>query len=290
MNDIFKSLPDVLRAVTDPFSLLALIVLVLGWVAHSTVKSSQRSSPRPSSWPPLVTLAIVAISFLALAFNVIRVTSLQRPGTVTTIANKYIVQATFVAITKHKQPVTVPFRTSSGQLNVGCSDSATTSVSWNVPTGARDIHPQASWERTDNIKNQNQQVSVNGNVATATGTISGQDRQWTGNCPGGGHGELVLSGTYVIDQDASDERVVIGTLQDTVPEGGRAKFAIPVAQGAILQSCEIRVTSTSTNLLGSLTLGLRVDEKDQVWIASPPPADSKIQATISGKDLFVTVP
>lgn len=290
MNAILKSLPDILKAVTDPFSLLALIVLVLGWVAHSTVKSSQAISKNSSSWPALVTLSIVAISFLALAFNVIRVSSLQQGGTSTTTANRYTLQVTFTGVKQRKEPVTVPFRTGSGQLNVGCGDSATTSVSWNVPPGGRDIHPQASWERTDNVKNQTQQVSVSGNVATAVGTITGQDRQWTGNCPGGGHGELVLGGTYVTDQDAPDERVVLGTFQDTVPEGGQAKFEIPIIVGAILQSCDIVVTSTATNLVRSVKLGLRVGDSGQVLITTPPPTESKLKATISGKDLVITVP
>jgi hypothetical protein len=287
---MFKSLPDVLKAVTDPFSLLALIVLVLGWIAHSTIKSAQKRSEHPSSWPPLVSLSIVAVSFLALAFNVLRVSSLQKAGTTTTTGTKYTLQVTFVGAKKRREPVTVPFRTSSGQLNVGCGDSASTSASWNIPAGARDINTHASWERTDNLKGQTQQSSANGNVASAAGTIAGQDRQWTGNCPGGGHGELVLSGTYVIDQDASDERVALGTFQDTVPEGGQAKFPIPMAQGAILQSCVIRITSTSTNLVGSETLPLRTDENGQAWITTPPPTDLRIKTTISGRELVIAVP
>lgn len=290
MGDILKNLPDILKAVTDPFSLLALIVLVLGWVAHSTIKSTLGASTRPSAWPQLVTLSIVAISFLALAFNVVRVGSLQQPTISTMTGSKYSLQVTFKGVKKRKELVTVPFRTSSGQLNVGCGDSASTSVSWNVPAGAKDIHPQASWERADNIKSQTQQVSLNGNVATAVGTINGQERQWTGNCPGGGHAELILSGTYTTDQDAPDEEAIIGTFQDTVPEHGQAKFDIPISLGAVVQSCEIRVVSTTTNLVGALTLGMRVEEGGQVWITSRLPMESKLQAQISDKQLIVTVP
>jgi hypothetical protein len=290
MSGLLSGVPDILRAVTDPFSLLALIVLVLGWVAHSTIKSVYDKASQKNPLLPFIPLSIVAISGLALAFNVIRVSSLQRASGTVTSSSKYIVQATFKGVIKHKQPITVPFRTSSGQLNVGCGDSATTSVAWNVPAGSREINPQASWERTDNLKGQNQQTSVNGSVVTATGTISGQDRQWTGNCPGGGHGELVLSGTYVTDQDAPDTPVAIGTLQDTVPEHGHATFQIPAVAGAVLEECEIHITSSSTNLVGALTLGLRADAAGQVTITGPPAADSKIQAEISGKNLVVTVP
>src|SRR5258708_4534167 len=120
MGEILNSVPDVLRAVTDPFSLLALIVLVLGWVAHSTIKANYEKTRQKNPLLLLIPLSIVAVSFLALAFNVIRVSSLQRTNASITSASKYIVQATFKGVTKHKQPVTVPFRTSSGQLNVGC--------------------------------------------------------------------------------------------------------------------------------------------------------------------------
>jgi hypothetical protein len=291
MGEFLKGVPGVLRAVTDPFSLLALIVLVLGWVAQSTLRSIQAKAAQKNPTLTFIPLSIVAVAILALAFNVIRVTSLQHPTGSNSTSTRYLVQATFKGVIKHKQAVTVPFSTTSGQLNVGCGDSATTNISWNVPAGSREINAYASWERTDNLKGANQQTPpVNGMVVTATGTITGQDRQWTGNCPGGGHGELVLSGSYVVDQDAPDTPVVVGTFQNTVPEGGQASFPIPAEQGTVLQQCELRVTSTSTNLVGSLTLDLRADEAGGVTISSPPVLDSKIHADISDKKLVVTVP
>jgi hypothetical protein len=290
MTEILKAVPDILRAVTDPFSLLALIVLVLGAVAHTTLKSVQAKAALKNPVLTFIPLSIVAVSALALAFNVIRVNSLQHATGTVTSSSVYIVQATFKGVIKHKQSVTVPFSTSSGQLNVGCGDSATTSVTWVVPTGSTQINPQASWQRTDNLKGQNQRATVEGNVAKATGTITGQDRQWTGNCPGGGHGELVLSGTYAIDQDAPDTATTIGTLQDTVPEHGQATFQIPATKGAVLQGCELHITSTSTNLVGNLTLGLSAGAGGQVTITKSEPADSKIQAQISGDNLVVTLP
>jgi hypothetical protein len=290
MSEILKGVPDILRAVTDPFSLLALIVLVLGAVAHSTIKSVQAKAALKSPLLTFIPLSIVAVSVLALAFNVVRVTSLQRASGTVTSSSKYIVQATFKGVIKHKQSVTVPFSTSSGQLNVGCGDSAKTSVTWVVPAGSTLINPQASWQRTDNLKGQNQQATVEGNVAKATGTITGQDRQWTGNCPGGGHGELVLSGTYVINQDAPDTTTTIGTLQDTLPEHGHATFKIPATEGVVLQQCELHITSTSTNLVGNLTLSLSAGAAGQVAVTKSDPPASKIQAQVSGNNLVVTLP
>ena len=281
---------DILRAVTDPFSLLALIVLVLGWIGYSSIKSTQSRSKNPAPWPPLIALSIIAVSFVALGFNVIRVTSLRKPDQQTQSGDKYTLQITLTGVRRHTEPATIQFRTSSGQLNVGCGDSASTSVSWSIPLGAREIHPQAMWANTDNVKSQSQQASVQGNMAVASGAISGQDRQWTGNCPGGGHGELVLSGTYVIDQATPDERVDIATLQGTVSAGGEVRFDIKPIDGATLTTCEIRATHTATNTWSLVSLKVR-DDGNEIMITAPPDTpNAPIKARFEGRQLVVKVP
>ena len=146
------------------------------------------------------------------------------------------------------------------------------------------------WANTDNIKGQSQQASVQGNMAVATGTISGQDRQWTGNCPGGGHGELVLSGTYVVDQATPDERVDIATLQGPVSAGGEGKFDIKPINGATLTTCGIRATHTATNTWSLVSLKVRDDGNEIVVIGPPDPPNALIKARFEGRQLIVTVP
>src|SRR5260370_14938790 len=105
MGEILKAVPDILRAVTDPFSLLALMVLVLGAVAHSTLKSVQAKAALKNPVLTFIPLSIVAVSALAFAFNVVRVNSLQHATGTVTSSSVYIVQATFKGVIKHKQSV-----------------------------------------------------------------------------------------------------------------------------------------------------------------------------------------
>jgi hypothetical protein len=293
MNEL-KNAPEILKAVTDPFSLLALMVLVLGFVAYPIIKAGKAAHKTSTS--PLVALLIVTTAFLALAFNVIRVTALQKPSSVSRSGDKFIVQATFLGTKKRKEIIIVPFRNSSGQLNVGCGESATTSVSWNVPAGALEPpNARASWEVTDNLKSQDQRVSVQGDSASgyiviATGTIGGQDRQWTGNCPGGGHGQLVLSGEYRSDQEAPDEQVRIGESLANISKGEDAVFDIPSSPGVAPSVCKVLVTSSTTNFVGPLNLKFSAGQTGQLTIAEYTPPESKIEARVADGKLMIRIP
>src|SRR5258707_4043092 len=66
----------IIKAVTDPFSLLALIVLVLGLIATKWV-------PRKTdckAGPQIVALSILVISLLAIALNIMRYINTAKPG------------------------------------------------------------------------------------------------------------------------------------------------------------------------------------------------------------------
>lgn len=289
MTDLLKNLPEILKAVTDPFSLLALMVLVLGFIGYSVIKGSKPS--RQSVLPaPVIALSIIALSFVALAFNVLRVTALQsKVSSQNTVVGKYNVQVTFRGKKVRPQPTTVPFRTSSGQLNVGCAESAGTTVSWSLPASAREVNVTASWENTDNVQNQSQQAVVTGNVATASGSIRGRDREWLGNCPGGGHGQLVLRGTYVVDQGGPEEEVVLKTYQDLIAPGGSVHAAIPTASDVSPSSCEI--TTANAKERSKLTLALqRSPDNEFVMSESHRDGTLDVRTRIQGGDLVITLP
>jgi hypothetical protein len=289
MTELLKSLPEILKAVTDPFSLLALMVLVLGFIGHATIKKNETKSEKGILPGPVIALSIIALSFVALAFNILRVNALQKGITPNTIVDKYSVQVTFRGKRVHLQPTTVPFRTSSGQLNVGCEDSASTTVSWNLPEGAREANVSASWEATDNIQNQAQQAVVSGNVATATGAIRGRDRQWTGNCPSGGHGQLVLKGSYVIDQGGPEEEVVLRTYQDLLPPGGSVRVPIPSESGTSPSSCGIAAANDKNRM--KLTLTFQRNSDGQLVIADTRREGTlKLSPSIQSGDLVISLP
>jgi len=288
MTELIKSLPEILKAVTDPFSLLALMVLVLGFIGYSVIRTSTIKSRQSALPGPVIALSIVAVSFLALAFNILRVTALQSGTTPNSISDKYTVQVVFSGKKAHAVATTVPFRTSSGQLNVGCGESASTTVSWNLPQGAREASVSASWENTDNIQNQSQQAMVSGNVATATGVVRGRDREWLGNCPGGGHGQLVLHGSYVIDQGGPEEDVVLKNYQDLLPPGGTVRIPIPLNSDVFPSLCKITAANAKNQF--TMTITFRRDPNGQVAIAEIDRQQAGLDAAIQGGDLVLTLP
>jgi hypothetical protein len=271
MSKVIENLPNVLKAVTDTYSLLALMVVVLGFVAYSTMRSS-KASHMSKSWPLLVSQSIVTVALLALGLNVVRVTSGSRNDNANTLKDKYNLQATFKGVQKHSEPTQVAFRTSSGQLNVGCGDNATTSVSWNLPPNARLVNASAAWENTDNLRGQSQQAGVQGTTAIATGVISGRDREWTGNCPGGGHGELVLSGTYIIDKENGENTVSIGQFQKIVDANSTVLIPVPTSEGVAPSSLVVRASSVTQSSPGThapsrcskLSLPLSIDGSGKI--------------------------
>jgi hypothetical protein len=94
----------------------------------------------------------------------------------------------------------VPFSQSSGQVNVGCDETRPVQVIFNLPTGATFLDkPVANWRNTVNLSSETANSIVSGAQIVGQGQIRGMSSQQIAffrNCPGGGHGELVLSGMY----------------------------------------------------------------------------------------------
>jgi hypothetical protein len=65
----------IIKAVTDPFSLLALIVLVLGLIATKWVPRKQDGK----AGPHIVALSILVVSLLAIALNIMRYINTASP-------------------------------------------------------------------------------------------------------------------------------------------------------------------------------------------------------------------
>lgn len=101
------------------------------------------------------------------------------------------------ALAPEPRETSASFRETSAQVNVGCGDTAAGSVSAALPDGAFQIQPHCEWVDTDdNLKSATCETSIMGSMVKATGTIVGLDRNFFGDCRGGGHGKLQVSGTY----------------------------------------------------------------------------------------------
>jgi hypothetical protein len=227
----------ILKAVTDPFSLLALIVLVLGLIATKWVPRKQDGKMGPH----LVALSILVISLLAIALNVTRYINISKVEAAP-MQRPLSIGINITSDKKTTVPVVVPFQVGGGQVSFGCGDSAHPAVTYTVPNGARDVTAQAEWRNTDHAKGQTQVATIAGQMVIASGEITGQDRNWVGKCPGIGRGELVLKGTYTIDQEKEPVRVV-NTVAGFIAAGKEETFVIPGVAGSSATQCQIVVSS-----------------------------------------------
>jgi hypothetical protein len=229
----------IIKAVTDPFSLLALIVLVLGLIAT-------KWAPRKADgkvWPRMVALGILVISLLAIALNIMRYINTGKPSAQAD-PRPLSITINITSDKKTMKPTVVPFQVGGGQVSFGCGDSAHPAVTYVVPNGARDVTAAAEWQNTDHAKGQTQFATVAGQTVIASGTITGQDRNWAGKCPGTGRGELVLKGTYTIDQEKEPVQVV-NTVAGFISAGKEETFVIPGVAGSSATRCRIVVSSTA---------------------------------------------
>lgn len=92
----------------------------------------------------------------------------------------------------HFDSVIVNLEKRGDPVTVGCEQKADSSVSYSPDADSKVISHSAHWTDLDNIKSHSAQSDVVGTQILAAGFIVGLDRQ-VFNCPGGGHGTLVLA-------------------------------------------------------------------------------------------------
>jgi len=232
LAEVIKALPH------EPLAFYSLVFLILGFISYRLVEKLPKPTPAEVV---AVILAIILLGFSGVALAIIRAGN--KVSAQTEEHNKppnYTAVMKFTGERRILHPTQVAFRNSSGQVNFGCGESKPVSSAWNAPPGAEQINASASWVNTDNVKSQDQHVTIAGNTATATGVISGRDREWTGNCPGGGHGELVVQGSYQLLQPTAAEPfefVQSGSVSKDKP----LVIPLPTEQGLQIQGCETTV-------------------------------------------------
>jgi hypothetical protein len=85
---------------------------------------------------------------------------------------------------------------SSAYTSVGCGTGSSASARFTIPAKAYDVQTSCQWVNTDKLKTQSCSAARDGTSLVATGSITGLDKDWLGNCPGGGHGVLALKVIY----------------------------------------------------------------------------------------------
>jgi hypothetical protein len=190
-------------------------------------------------------MSILAVSLLAIALNVMRYINTAKTGTAVAddIAQRPLaIMINITASQKTLRPTVVPFEVGGGQVQFGCGESAHPAVTYNVPRGARDVAARAVWRNADHAKEQSESATIAGQMVVASGSITGVDRNWVGKCVGVGHGELVLKGTYTIDQEG-DPVQVVNTVAGFIAASKEQTFVIPGVAGSSASHCQIVVSS-----------------------------------------------
>lgn len=251
---------EIIRAVgNEPLGFYSLVFLILGAICLALVNKLGKPKPRDIA----VILAIIMLGFSGVALAIVRANNdLSRQREEQQKPPIYAVLLKFTGIRSSMEPATIEFRNSSGQVNFGCGETKSASVSWTVPAGAEQINASSYWDKTDNVKSQDQRVEPGTTIAT--GSITGRDRDWLGNCPGGGHGELVVTGSYRIMQPTPGkpfELLQSGNVSTTTPyiaplpveqhlqiSSVEAIFLSDISGPIVLKAESVPTTGSSTTL------------------------------------------
>jgi hypothetical protein len=142
-------------------------------------------------------------------------------------SDQYTVLVHYAGVRRTTASSTVPFQASSGQINFGCGQSLPVTVNFSMPPGATLLSQSLGWVNVNNSNaTSTSPVSVQGNIVAGAGVITGLNYQefpfGVRNCPGGGHGALVLSGSYKVDQVSEQE------IKGDLPQGKLTNVQHPV--------------------------------------------------------------
>lgn len=198
---------------------------------------------------------------------------------------KFDVHVTLMGVRRPTPQPRVAFRVSSGQLNVGCGDTVGTSARWPLPVGASEVQTIASWQHTDNLKTYTQQADVEGDSAVAKGSITGRDKEMF-NCPGGGHGELVLEGSYQAAPSSSGPEV-IKVVHDELAIGQQLLVSVPIDKTITPTSGDLKAVAKSGTVQAKISFAF--DTQGKLQISGIEPAGGRVQASLKENILTVAI-
>ncbi len=159
---------------------------------------------------------------------------------------------------------TVPFQASSGQVNFGCEQTVTAKTTWQIPPGATvEGEVKVEWANVDNARARSAGTVIGPATVVGEGTITGLELQRIPlgimpaltNCPGGGHGELVLSGMYV--PRTTGEQPYQQTLTGAISANARGPQSVRLTlPGKDVTISTVTVTMTGEGATDTATLTL----------------------------------
>jgi hypothetical protein len=173
----------------------------------------------------------------------------------------YEITADFAGTQTTTTSQAVPFSASGGYTSVGCEETKSGSAQFTAPANATQVNPTAVWANTDKLGSQSQTAAATGLTANATGTIRGQNKNWVGNCDGGGHGELVVKGTYNIPVTTT----ATYTQSSTVTAASDSSIVVPSGDGVKLNIISVKIhRKACPNLFDEATFSVPDDPNRNV--------------------------
>lgn len=136
------------------------------------------------------------------------------------------------------------FDNASAQVNFGCGESRSALATWTVPKGSTDVNiTKCEWRNHNNAKGLSATPAIGGLTATCNGGITGLDNNRGPfgvdlGCPGGGHGEVYLAGTYKLSEHVTSPFVHKNT---STLIGADVNFTIPTETGLTWKTLKVEV-------------------------------------------------
>lgn len=147
---------------------------------------SARESKRNTTWARIGALGtIVGIGVAIVVGYLILSPSKNAPPAPLPLAPSHVAPSAPLTKTEYRD---------GPNVNFGCQQTNTSSVSYTAPTGFHIVNANAAVVAADGTKSTSANVTNRtATSAAAAATFQGQNLQWTGNCPGGGHGAVRLT-------------------------------------------------------------------------------------------------
>lgn len=235
-------------------------VLLLAFVTYSTLLSWGLTAAT-------VFLAVVLLNPTNKATGVSLVTPVRFAATIL---------AAGTASTRTNEDV--PVRLSSGQVNFGCEEQRPVEVKFTLPENAS-LAGQltAAWQNFSNAKTSDAPVAqLDTRTFIARSVVRGLDYQnfafGIRNCPGGGHGELVLTGTYRTTVTQEEPKEI--SLPASLVTGSKETVwvSLPSQEQMSINRVTVSINEENAPASKSQTLTLTQDQPSQTT------ADQRVKA------------
>lgn len=107
-------------------------------------------------------------------------------------------EAKLVLSSVSAEPQEKPFEVFGSDVSFGCEEGNTSSVSYSAPPGYRILNSFVEARHVRGAKSNHPAIDQRDpRKVNASVYFHGRDREWTRNCPGGGHGKARLYGTII---------------------------------------------------------------------------------------------